>query len=120
MQHGSDQWFRNLEPLEQAARSAVGCWFTTEQGLCEAVQDARNGNEIFPKKWFGYWGVARTLRTSKTGGDREAVRDLLFKELARLKAALPNEQGYGLVEELSKKIQQMNCGVRPTSLVSKF
>jgi len=109
--------FHDLPLLEQAARCAVGCWFNIEQGLCKAVQDAKSPNEIVTKEWFGYWQVVRTFRKS---GDREGIRALLFKELPRLKVASPNAQAWGLVQQLSEKLQRMNSGIRPTSLVSKF
>jgi hypothetical protein len=112
--------FHNLPLLEQAARCAVGCWFNIEQGLCKAVQDAKGPNEILTKEWFGYRGVVRTFRTERSGGDREGIRALLFQELPRLKVASPNAQAGRLVQQLSEKIQLMNAGTRPTSLVSKF
>jgi hypothetical protein len=117
MQHGLLRRFHDLPLLERAARCAVGCWFNIEQGLCKAVQNAQGPNEILSKEWFRYWGVARTFRTR---GDRKGIRARLFEELPRLKAAPPNAQSWGLVQQLSTKIKPMNCDIRPTSLVSKF
>jgi hypothetical protein len=103
--------------VERAARCAVGCWFNIEQGLCSAVQGAQGPADILTRAWFAYWQVARTFRTS---GDREGIRALLFKEIPHLKRASPDTRAWELVEQLSAKIQPMNCGWRPTSLVSKF
>ncbi len=111
------QQFHDLPLLEQAARCAVGCWVNNEKGLCSAVQKAQHPNEIFPDGWFRYWLVGRTLRLA---GNRQAIYELLFKEIPRLKAALADGQAWELVRQLAGKIQPMNCGVRPTSLVSKF
>ncbi len=111
------QQFHHLPLLEQAARSAIGCWFNIEQALCSAVQNATAPGQIFPSGWFGYWGVGRNYRKH---GDRPGICQLLYNARPPLLAAPPNAQGWQLVEKLSLKIQPMNCGVRPTSLVSKF
>jgi hypothetical protein len=108
---------QGLPLLERAARCAVGCWFKIEQGLCNTVQGAQDPNQIFPDGWFSYWQVARTFRRS---GNRKGIRQLLFDEIHHLAEALPNAQVWELIQQLSEKIQPMNCGVRPTSLVSKF
>jgi hypothetical protein len=117
MQQGLFRWFHDLPLLEQAARCAVGCWFNIEKGLCNAVQNVHDPNGIFPDGWFKYWLVGRTLRSA---GNRQEICELLFKEIPRLKAASPNPQTWELVQQLSAKIQPMNSGIRPTSLVSKF
>jgi hypothetical protein len=117
MQQGLLRRFRDLPLLEQAARCAVGCWFNIEKGLCKAVQNVQDPNGIFPDGWFKYWLVGRTFRKN---GNREGIRELLFKEIPRLKAASPNPQAWELVQQLSTNIQPMNSGLRPTSLVSKF
>jgi hypothetical protein len=106
--------FYQLPILERAARSAVGCWFNTEEKLCNAIQNANSPDEIFPDGWFRYWGVGRTFRTA---GNRERMRELLYRAIPRLTESPPALE---LVEELSEEIRHLNCGWRPTSLVSKF
>jgi hypothetical protein len=117
MQQGLLRRFHDLPLLEQAARCAVGCWFNIEEGLCAAVQNARDPKGILPDGWFKYWLIGRTLRSA---GNRQEICELLLEEISRLKAASPNPQAWELVQQLSAKIQPMNSGIRPTSLVSKF
>ena len=111
------QQFHELTHLERAARSAVGCWFKIEQGLCNTIQGTTRPDDLLTREWFAYWQVARTFRKD---GDREGILALLFEKLPRLKAASPSTQSWEIVERLSIKIKPMNCGTRPTSLVSKF
>jgi hypothetical protein len=115
MHDGLAQQFQQLALLERAARSAIGCWLTTEQRLCNGVQGAESPNQIFPNGWFRYWGVVRTFRK---GGDRQGIRQLLFDAKPKLVAPQPNASE--LVQGLSEKIRPMNCVWQPTSLVSKF
>ena len=112
------QWFHDLPLLEQAARCAVGCWFNIEKGLCKTVQEARDPSEILTKEWFKWWWPVH--RTFRKDGDRNGIRELLFREIPSLRVALPNAQAWKVVDQLSQKIERMNCGLRPTSLVSKF
>ena len=48
------------------------------------------------------------------------ARKLLFGEIPHLTAAPPNAQVWKVVDQLSQKIQPMNCGLCPTSLISKL
>src|SRR5687767_8683240 len=115
MHDGLAQQFQQLALLERAARCAIGCWLSFEEGLCNGVQGARGPNEIFSDDWFRYWVVVRTFRKE---GDRQGIRQLLFDAIPKLMKRPPS--ALELVQDLAAKIRPMNCGCQPTSLVSKF